>query len=216
MDKSKIELNKPYKYKELCEALSIEVKKNTRSKESQFKQLKRFFNIEKNKTWYTIKEIYEIPLEKVDGRKNNSKNFHAYPQFKVNKKYNSNIGVYSITLNNDIYIGSTTRGFRERFQHHVAKSNSKVTKEMLDNNATFQILWIANNETEPEIRDKENEFIQYYKNQDNWNVVNTRDAWSFTTPPVQKYKTKTIRIKVKEEDYEDALEFLRKNNLLEN
>lgn len=81
---------------------------------------------------------------------------------------------------------------------------------MLKNNATYQILWIATNETKQQIREKENEYINFYRNQEDWNVVNSRDAWSYTVP-MQKYKT--IRIKVKEEDYEKTLEILRDNNI---
>lgn len=81
---------------------------------------------------------------------------------------------------------------------------------MLNNNATYQILWIANNETEQQIRNKENEFIEQYKQDDDWNVINTREAWSYTVP---KQKYKTIKIKIKEEDYENTLEFLKENNI---
>ena len=52
--------------------LSIEQKNNTRAKQSQLKELECLMNIHKNKTLYTVSEIYEIPLEKVDGRKNKS------------------------------------------------------------------------------------------------------------------------------------------------
>jgi len=169
-------------------------------------------NIHKNKTLYTVSEIYEIPLEKVDGRKNKSGGGNAkdYPQYKVNRKYDKNKGVYSITLFNDIYIGSTTYGFRPRFQQHISKDNKLPTLNMLKNNATYQILWIANDESEQQIRTIENEYIDYYKNQDDWNIVNSRDAWSYTVP---KQKYKTIKIIVKEEDYENTINFMKQNNI---
>ena len=192
--------------------LSIEQKNNTRAKQSQLKELECLMNIHKNKTLYTVSEIYEIPLEKVDGRKNKSGGGNAkdYPQYKVNRKYDKNKGVYSITLFNDIYIGSTTYGFRPRFQQHISKDNKLPTLNMLKNNATYQILWIANDESEQQIRTIENEYIDYYKNQDDWNIVNSRDAWSYTVP---KQKYKTIKIIVKEEDYENTINFMKQNNI---
>jgi len=52
--------------------LCIEQKKNTNSKNSQLKELECLLNINKNKSKYTITEIYLTPLEKQDGRAHNS------------------------------------------------------------------------------------------------------------------------------------------------
>jgi hypothetical protein len=52
----------------LCEVLNIEYKNNTRAKRSQLKELECFFDISKNKTWYTINKIYQTPLEKTETR----------------------------------------------------------------------------------------------------------------------------------------------------
>jgi len=68
-----IELNKSYKYKELCEVLSIEQKKNTNSKNSQLKELECFYNIHKDKSKYTISEVYTTPLQKLDKRVSNTR-----------------------------------------------------------------------------------------------------------------------------------------------
>lgn len=56
------------KYKELCQILNIEQKNNTRAKNSQLKELQCFLNIQKDKTWYTITEIYQVPLQKIETR----------------------------------------------------------------------------------------------------------------------------------------------------
>lgn len=52
----------------MTKILNIEQKNNTRAKQSQLKELERFLNISKDKTWYTITEIYKIPLEKIEPR----------------------------------------------------------------------------------------------------------------------------------------------------
>ena len=52
----------------MTKILSIEQKNNTRAKQSQLKELERFLNITKDKTWYTITEIYQMPLEKIETR----------------------------------------------------------------------------------------------------------------------------------------------------
>lgn len=73
MNINAIEINKPYKYKELCTDLEIEPKNSTNSKKAQFKELECYFKIVKNKTNYIITEIYPSPIEKTDERKNKIK-----------------------------------------------------------------------------------------------------------------------------------------------
>lgn len=73
-----LELNKKYKYKGLTEILAIQYKDNTRAKQSQLKELECFLDIHKDKTFYTVREIYKSPLQKIDGRINNSGNKTEY------------------------------------------------------------------------------------------------------------------------------------------
>ena len=62
-------------YKHLCTFLGLEdkAKLGGKSKRLQIKEFKRFFDFEKlnNSFKLIITDIYQIPLEKVDGRKNN-------------------------------------------------------------------------------------------------------------------------------------------------
>lgn len=63
-----IELNRSYKYKELCEIFG-EQKKSGKGKILQFEKWKRYFNIENGeKATFIITEIYETPKEKIDNR----------------------------------------------------------------------------------------------------------------------------------------------------
>lgn len=68
MQNLEVELNRSYKYKELCEVFGEE-KKSGKGKQLQFKEWRRYFNIEKGeKATFIITEIYEIPKEKIDNR----------------------------------------------------------------------------------------------------------------------------------------------------
>lgn len=60
------------KYATLCEAFEVE-KKTGKSKQLQIKDFERYAKLEKDGTWFTVIEVYETPLEKVDNRKNNGK-----------------------------------------------------------------------------------------------------------------------------------------------
>lgn len=69
MKLNKIELEKKYKYKELCELFGEE-KKTGKSKQLQIKDWERYINLEKvEKANFIIHKIYDTPLPKVDGRK---------------------------------------------------------------------------------------------------------------------------------------------------
>lgn len=64
----------PYTYKQLCDlGLFTDGYKGGKVKELQKEDLKRFCNVEKNGTKFTISEIYEEPIEKIDMRGSNGK-----------------------------------------------------------------------------------------------------------------------------------------------
>lgn len=125
-------------------------------------------------------------------------------------EYHDSIGVYKITLGNKIYIGSTVSSFFNRFREHRRNRNKLKTKEMIQNGGVFEILQICDGMDEPNIRKIENDYIQEYRNNPNYVVINERDAKDYTkTKPKKKYKN----IKVKEKDYEKALEILKENGI---
>jgi hypothetical protein len=55
-------------YKELCKLLEEPVKDGGKAKEYQLKDFQRYFNFEREGRKFIIKEIYDSPLEKEDGR----------------------------------------------------------------------------------------------------------------------------------------------------
>ena len=56
------------KYKYLCNYFNLEVKTSANSKIAQLKEIGRYCTLEKNGHKLKIKEIYESPLPKIDGR----------------------------------------------------------------------------------------------------------------------------------------------------
>lgn len=91
----KLEVGQTYKnWKVLCETLGEEIKSGS-GKKFQVKEFSRYFSWSKEGQKITITEIYDEPKEKIDGRKQNGKNFsslnalnnHRYtqPKAKFNK-----------------------------------------------------------------------------------------------------------------------------------
>jgi hypothetical protein len=105
----------------------------------------------------------------------------------------------------------------------MEKANSLETYKMLHNGAVFNILKIINEPTmdkvslEEIIRRVENEYIELYSKDSEWNVINKKFAHCHLgirkiKPKAIKYKT--IKIKVKESDYDKVMELLIENDLL--
>lgn len=68
----KIRVGETYKYKELCEILKDEPKTGTNSRKAQFREWERYFKWSNpTKQKFLIEEIYDVPKDKIDGRKNN-------------------------------------------------------------------------------------------------------------------------------------------------
>jgi len=192
-------------YKEMCELLDEEIKGGGRTKSFQFDRWQRYFDYEKDGQKFIITKIYDIPIpepQKLYNRKD-------YEQFRISIEDEHKTGVYSIILNNNIYIGSTIKSFRERFKKHTYKDNPLPTYNMIHKGGIFEIIWIAEEGTDKlTIRQKEKEYIQYYKTLGNWNIINFR-YMSNKIKLVSKYKY----IKVGKKDYNIAIKLLQKNNI---
>jgi len=203
-------------YRKLCKLLNINITAGGSSKIAQLKEMSRYLKYHKEGNKFIIDEIYDTLLDKIDGRGSNQGGGHNrkdFPAFLISLEDENKIGVYKITLNNDIYIGSTIVGFRHRFlSHNNINCNSvPFTYQMLQDGATFDIIKICEGLTEPEIRKIENRFIEEYKNNSEWNVINSKSAWSYTEP---KQRYKNINIKVKAEDHKSTLKLLKELNLI--
>jgi hypothetical protein len=211
-------------YKELCKLLGEKVKTGN-AKYRQIEEFKRYFEWEKDKYAFIITKVYKrIREDKL--KKERDKNFKKVfiknnPNFKIKYKQKHEGGVYKIVLNNKIYIGSTV-DFHRRYLGHKASHNKYPTKEMIDNGATFELLWLYEESEEIEddfnkidlqeyiedfgldeyrkqvkieiIRAKEVEFIKEYVKKEEYEVVNIEYAKQF------RYKLKKYKIKNKREE----------------
>lgn len=70
MNLNNIELEKKYKWKQLCNTLEIKVTEGN-SRKKDIKKLESLCDFTKEGQWFTIHEIYDIPKEIEDGRKDN-------------------------------------------------------------------------------------------------------------------------------------------------
>lgn len=218
-------------YRDLCKVLDWEITGGN-TKKKQLRILRELCKYEKRGNAFVIKEIYNVKNVCLDMRGKaigiDSNSWKEYEQLKISYEERESIGIYYILKDNDIYIGSTTWGFRNRFLQHYHGYDElmKHTYDLLQNGGEFHILYdMTGIEDEPLIRRVEDEYIQYFKNTTNYNVVNKKEnAWSVTEKkknkvmkPKQnkKIKYKTLKVKIKEDKYEQALELLRSNGLLD-
>lgn len=135
---------------------------------------------------------------------------------KISYEERDNIGVYYILKDNDIYIGSTIAGFRKRFQEHNWGYDELMrhTYEMLKNGAEFHILHdMTGIEDEILIRQVEDEYIQYFINNTDYNVINKKENAYSLTEKIRPLKNKVI--KIREDKYEQAIQLLIDNGLLD-
>lgn len=138
-----------------------------------------------------------------------------FPQFLPNEEYNNSIGIYKIVLDNKIYIGSTVSGFRYRFLSHKNKGNKLETRQLLEQGAVFDIIQVCDGMEESEIRQIENEWIEEFRNNPDWIVINQVDHVRIKGE--QHGKSQNIPdnkiIRVKREDYDSALEILEREGI---
>ncbi len=199
-------------YKELCIILDVEPTKG-KGRQFHIREFERYCSYHKDGNKFIIDEVFTDPKPKIDNRKNNNSgnNNKYFKQYKVNGKHNKKSGVYIISLDNKVYIGSTMAGLRKRFLQHLDKYNNLPTKEMLENDGTFEALWISeNNENEDFVRNMENYYIDLYKKNNKFVVVNEKPAWSYT----RKERIEYLNIKVKKENFNKVKELLSKYDLL--
>ena len=211
-------------YRRLCEFLE-EKEKGGKSKALQIKNWQRYFSFEKSGHKFIIIDVYDIPKNKIDKRKGRRK----YTTYKHPDLGKCNItvmqeklkGVYKIQLNNQVYIGSTIVGFRIRYRQHCTnyKHLSTHTHDLLEKGASFDIVWIADeNDSEATVREMEYAYIKYYANK-GYNMLNSdipvikSEKRAVVSKKEKSQKPTYKNIKINKEDYEKAIALLTENGL---
>ena len=163
--KQQLVIGAEYTSEELCYLLG-ESKKGSR--DATRKKWRRFFSWKREKNIYIITDIYDV-------EQGYAKKVLEDSRFLVSSEDADKNGVYIIQLDNQVYIGSTTDGYRDRFRkHRYKKSTLQEVVTMLGQGATFDALCIAvDGATEEEIREVESYYIYLCKNS-NYDCVNTR------------------------------------------
>nr|WP_294485585.1 hypothetical protein [uncultured Anaerosporobacter sp.] len=164
--KQQLIIGAEYTYEELCYYLGQSLKG---SREATRKRWRRFFCWKREKNIYIITDIYD--------EEQGYERYALYDnRFLISKDDMNRNGVYIIQLDYQVYIGSTTDGFRDRYRKHKCKSSIlQEVVTMLGQGATFDALWIVPpTATEAEVREIEAYYIYLCKNASNYDCVNTR------------------------------------------
>lgn len=160
---------KTYKnWKEICKVMGWETTGGN-NKKARLKELERLCEYHKSGHSFIIDKIYEEPKEKVGSRKH-------FEELNIPRNKYENTGVYKITLENKIYIGSTVVGFRNRFlvHYHGKDSVMKHVYKLIKSGGVFEIIEDMTGHDVKDIRKKEIEYIKQYSNDGNWEVVNRK------------------------------------------
>ena len=176
--KGKIDENKFLEYFATKKQIDKYYEKNkftSNNKNTVLKYAKQYCTIKDlGNRQYEIIEVFKYPRLNIHYSKNLLKiQTNAYD---VDNSLNDKTGVYMIVLNNEIYIGSTTVSFRERFlRHYKNESNNHYkTYSLLQKGAKYKIIWVSEDNNENIIRKKEQEYINKYKKDPNYILINSQ------------------------------------------
>ena len=191
-------------YKELCRYLEWNTTTGN-AKKSQFKDLERYCKYHKEGQKIVVDEVFETPLP---SNSQSGRPTSIISEFCIDEDKFNNGGVYIIQLDNEIYIGSTVN-FRQRFNAHRSKSNTKLpqTRDLIERGGQMSILHDMTDIEDIElIRMVEEEYILFFTHETDYDVVNRRIGTStFEKPKKPKIKYKTI--KIEEEYYEQMIKY---------
>ena len=206
-----LEVGEYKNYKAICEAMGWKpVGGDTKVK--HLKELESICKYHKDGYKFIIEEIYETPLPIVDKRKE----YLKFESFKVDENKFNNKGVYMIRLNNEVYIGSTTYGFRKRFMQHKNnwKQNMPYTEDLIKRGGIFSILHDMTDIEDIElIRRVEEEYILFYTHETDYDVINRRMSTSKKTKKSKEPKIKYKTIKIEENRLSEVLEILEERGV---
>ena len=210
-----LEVGEYKNYKAICEAMGWKpVGGDTKVK--HLKELESICKYHKDGYKFIVEEIYKTPLPIVDNR--GGRPTSIISEFCIDEDKFNNGGIYIIQLGNEIYIGSTVN-FRQRFNTHKSKSNTKLpqTKDLIERGGQMSILHdMTDVEDEELLRMVEYEYIKYFRDSGKFIMLNSKDPISF-----DKYynlnkevkKQKYIRFKIEENDYDKVVEILKREGV---
>lgn len=173
----KIEFNKEYRYKELCEVFDM---KPCTNRQKTIKAIGKNYLIEKHGAKYVVLKKY------TEEEKTQNQNISASLQGRL-KQYNKNFnikyidsfrgGIYKIynSQTGEIYIGQTKQ-FRKRFRQHVGNydNTTTITHQMIQDGAIMEVIEFIDEDDLLLRLERESFWIDYYRTQQSFKVVNIR------------------------------------------
>ena len=205
-------------YRDLCRQMNWKIRVNgNASYNAQFKALSSVCkwrkdvdeNGKKRSNQIIIEEVYDEPLPIADGRKDVGFKVES-DNYRVPIEHAKSNGIYRIICGNEVYIGSTRRGFRRRFIEHLNAGRQPATKDLLDRGGLFELVEVMNDSSKEEVLMREDYYIELYSKDSNYAVINQQPAViTLPKPPKPKYK----KVMVAKEDYDLALSILRTHGI---
>jgi predicted GIY-YIG superfamily endonuclease len=210
-------------YKELCEFLGEPVKTG-RSKQLQMDEFEKMFKHTKSGWSMEITEVFkqdEFSRASIRSENNNNISIRHLnrlidPSCNIKLEDMDKMGVYAITFENNVYIGSSVK-LSNRFLAHKHKSpNENIdTPSMLKMGGIFTPIFIMDDvEDVGLLRLVEDVFIEHFKNDKDYNCINSKTTNYSQERAIKKYKKTYKKIIVPADKYELALEVLRYNGVL--
>ena len=149
---------------------------------------------------YVIKKIYTKPKT----RKPYKRRDDGHNKYIPNGK-----GVYcKVDIDKNLYIGSTSTSFKERYANHTNKENRWTSAQIVANEHRFGVLLDMSEEDDTEvIKLVENEFINLFKDDADFNLVNKVSAKVSKNTSSSKC-TKTVKLTNPEKYHDLVLEIL--------
>ena len=137
-----------------------------------------------------------------------------------NTSMNSKGVYYILDRNKNIYVGSTNVSFKKAYGQHKYTDNTLESKAITSKDHTFGVLCDMSDVDDVElIKAKEKKYIDYFANNEEYNLVNKRGnkIKTFCQPKFKNKKpiklTKKIIKLTNEEDYLKAIEILLENGI---
>ena len=224
-----LEIGQKLKIKDIGILLGKDIpeKLQTNTKKSWLREFDTYCKYHKEKVSYVIDEIYESQIEKVDGRGKHNNHKGTEGNNDKFKKYNrgelfncsenvarNNYGIYAIVDDNkNIYVGSTTDTFYNRYKQHINKNNTCGSKDIVCNNHMVNVLFdMTDIEDDELIRIIEEEFITYFESNEDFNSKNKKLAIAkYSTNKKKKEVWK--RLYINEEYLETVKTLLNENGV---
>ena len=144
--------------KDICKRLKLYMTYSTTTRKLIVVALESFFELERigstKNSRYVFKAIRKESLEaKKDNRGYCKQNVYSIDIAKLSEEEWNSKGVYSILLDEEIYVGQTSRSFRDRLREHYMNytNNCVNTQRMLRNNADVKIVHKMNDVEDTEL-----------------------------------------------------------------